>query len=360
MTPDAPTGRAWVVEAYRPGDETAILGLFKSEFGRERSLAHWRWKFLENPHGGPFISLAWHREQRFLVGNQVLMPFPLCVEGRRVLGGHSLDLVVHHDFRKQGVFEHTGRHAIEHLQRAGGAVVVAFPNASSYPGFVRTLGWRRILEPRRRVLRLGVRWKLRRLLRVPFVPDLIDAGFRATAHYGVWRRAQAARAAAPEYEVRHADRLPEDIDTLWDRERQVVDLSLWKDRQYLAWRYEQNPDHEFVFHVLVRGNTLEGLAVSTTRDGVALLCEFMVPSRSAPVGRRLLAETCLHYVDGSTDEVQFLGHDAGFHQEVFEGFSSSLSPGNVFVGRAIADEALTERMAQAGRWTLTYGDGDFV
>ena len=65
--------RAWDVEPYRPGDEAAILDLFRSEFGRERSLEHWRWQFLDNPYGGPFISLAWHRSERFLVGNQVLI-----------------------------------------------------------------------------------------------------------------------------------------------------------------------------------------------------------------------------------------------------------------------------------------------
>lgn len=360
MTPDDPSARAWVVEPYRPGDETAILDLFRREFGRERSLEHWRWKFLENPYGGPFISLAWHRDERFLVGNQVLMPFPLTVAGRPVLGGHSLDLVVHHAFRRQGVFEQTALQAFATLERAGGAVLVAFPNVSSYPGFVRTLHWRRILEPRLWVLRLGVRRKLERKLKASLTAAVADAGFRTLASGPLGRRAAAARAAAPEFEVLHADRLPDGTDALWERERQQVDLSLWKDRAYLAWRYERNPDHRFAFHCLVRGDKLEGLAVSTERDGVALVCELMVPSRSVVAGRRLVVETCLHHARARVDEVHFLGHDAGYFAEAFEGFSSRPAPGNVFVGRALADEALTERMAEVDRWTLTYGDGDFV
>ena len=52
-------------------------------------MQHWRWKFLENPYGGPFISLAWQRETRVLAGNQVLMPVCLNVAGRRVLAGRG-------------------------------------------------------------------------------------------------------------------------------------------------------------------------------------------------------------------------------------------------------------------------------
>ena len=48
-----PPERSWDIEPYRAGDEVAILDLFRREFGRERSEAHWRWKFLENPYGGP-------------------------------------------------------------------------------------------------------------------------------------------------------------------------------------------------------------------------------------------------------------------------------------------------------------------
>jgi len=352
--------RAWDVEPYRPGDEAAILDLFRSEFGRERSLEHWRWQFLENPYGGPFISLAWHRSERFLVGNQVLMPFPLAVAGRRLLAGQSLDLVVHHDFRRQGVFEHTALQAFETLRQAGGAAVVAFPNESSYPGFVRTLKWRRILEPTFWSLRLGVRRKLVRALGAAAPAAMLDAGFRLLAGRKLSRLARAAQAATSGVDVEHSDRLPEDTDSLWDRERKVVDLGLWKDREYLAWRYERNPDHAFHFHRLRRNGTLEGLLVSTEHAGVALLCELLVPSRSIAWGRRLVAEACLHHARARVDEVHFLGHDAGYFGAALEGFASRPAPGNVYVGRALADEALTERMAQSSRWTISYGDGDFV
>lgn len=46
------------IRGYRPGDEVAILDLFRDSFGEDLSLERWRWRYLDNPRGGPRISLA--------------------------------------------------------------------------------------------------------------------------------------------------------------------------------------------------------------------------------------------------------------------------------------------------------------
>lgn len=46
------------VRGYRAGDEVDILRLFAPSFHVERSLEHWRWKYLQNPWGQAMITLA--------------------------------------------------------------------------------------------------------------------------------------------------------------------------------------------------------------------------------------------------------------------------------------------------------------
>ena len=46
------------IRSYRPGDEPAILELFRDSFGSDLSLERWAWKYHHNPRGGPRISLA--------------------------------------------------------------------------------------------------------------------------------------------------------------------------------------------------------------------------------------------------------------------------------------------------------------
>ena len=46
------------IRGYRPGDEEAILDLFRDSFRSDLSLERWAWKYHHNPWGGPRISLA--------------------------------------------------------------------------------------------------------------------------------------------------------------------------------------------------------------------------------------------------------------------------------------------------------------
>jgi hypothetical protein len=160
--------------------------------------------------------------------------------------------------------------------------------------------------------------------------------------------------------VRHLSRLPAGTDDLWAREARVSRLSLWKDQEYLAWRYEQNPDHAFTYHVLERGGHLAGMAVSVLRDGVAMFCEFLLPERDPAAGIRLRDEASLHLAGLGADEIQFLGHDPGYFAEVFRGFSRREATDNVFVGRYLGEGPWREPFVDPATWTLTYGDGDFV
>jgi hypothetical protein len=122
--------RAWDVEPYRPGMKPRSSTCSAASSAASAASSTGGGSSLDNPYGGPFISLAWHRSERFLVGNQVLMPFPLSVAGRRLLAGQSLISSCITTFRRQGVFEHTALQAFETLRQAGGAAVVAFPNES--------------------------------------------------------------------------------------------------------------------------------------------------------------------------------------------------------------------------------------
>ncbi len=64
---------------YKQGDETKILELFHSAFHVERSIKHWRWKYLENPFGGPCIANVWDHDQ--LAAHYAGYSIPFYMEG---------------------------------------------------------------------------------------------------------------------------------------------------------------------------------------------------------------------------------------------------------------------------------------
>jgi len=49
---------SFIIRAYRPGDEEEILDMFNEVFGQNRDIAHWHWKYRDDPYGSYCISLA--------------------------------------------------------------------------------------------------------------------------------------------------------------------------------------------------------------------------------------------------------------------------------------------------------------
>jgi predicted N-acetyltransferase YhbS len=351
--------RSWIVEPYRPGDEHELLSLFNRVFGLNRSLQHWEWQFKRNPYGGPFISLARHRENRMLVGSHVVMPFPLNVKGNMVLGGHTLDLVVHPDYRRQGIFEGTARHCFATCVGAGAKAVVAFPNASSYPGFVRSLGWHRILFPEKFTDRLRIDRELIRMLRWKWLAAPLAEGFRLYARLRSTSRHMSSRRPRG-VELGSSPTVPDAHDRLWEVVRSQEVLSIWKDAAYFRWRYDSNPDHDFTYFWLADRERIQTLVVTVERDGVVTICELLVANRDVGLAQLLVSEVVRESNRRGMHAVSFLGYDVGMYRDVFSWFSQRVAYENVFCGQSLGDSELGQIMAIPQNWTITYGDGDFV
>ena len=352
----------WVLERYRAGDERDMLGLFKLVFGNERSLEHWTWQFKHNPYGGPFATLARRKSDHLLVGQHVVMLYRLNVKGRAVGGCHSLDLAVHPDYRGQRIFDLTAHDCFEWCLSHDIQFVLAFPNVSSYPGFVRTLGWHRILFPNRYVMRVGLGGSLRRAPKGAAVAaPAADLVFRAVRRVQLSaRHAALVRKTAGGVRFCTSAAVPEGHEALWDACRSQEVLSLWKDSQYLRWRYDENPEHEFTYLYLTLDGAVAALAVIVEVDQVATICELLVREHDVRLARLLVSHACLRALERGTDKVRFLGYDAGFFDEAFEGFERNVSFENVFVGRAFRDAELNALASIPSNWTVTFGDADIV
>ena len=351
----------WVLERYQAGDETGLLELFATVFGKSRSLEHWTWQFKRNPYGGPFVSLARRVRGRAVVGGYSVMPVMLNFLGRPVPACQSVDTAVHPEFRGQRIFEKTATDCYEWCAGLGLQAVVGFPNANSYPGFVRSLGWKRIVFPTAHVLRLGLGDVIRKMGAIGWLGAPLDAIYRL----GMWLRL-AGRLASARGRARRGDRFqvatsaPAGYEALWNRWKLQEVLSVWKDSKYFAWRYDENPDHQFSYLYLARDAEIPALAVGVEIDQALILCELIVGDRDVATGRLLVAEICRYALEHDLSAVRFLGHDAGLFADVLEDFERRTSYTNVFGGRTLKPGPIGEELPHADRWTVTFGDGDFV
>lgn len=90
----------FVVRAYRPGDEAAILDLFARSFHQPLAREAWRWRYEDNPAGGKRISVAFENDR--LVAHYAGYPVEMDLEGRRLEANQIGDTMTDPSVRQVG------------------------------------------------------------------------------------------------------------------------------------------------------------------------------------------------------------------------------------------------------------------
>ena len=92
-------------------DSERILSLRRLVFGEmemdKLDPRFWKWEFMDGPDGKAFLYLA--EDEGKLAGHFADIPRRFSVNGEVVLGTLSLDLMVHPDYRRKGIFAEMGR-----------------------------------------------------------------------------------------------------------------------------------------------------------------------------------------------------------------------------------------------------------
>ena len=236
-------GRGYVVRAYRPGDEHAILALWRAVWCDEaglppRSLAHWQWQFASWPDGMQVV-VAESEANGELIAHYCGIPTRISVHGRETLATHNPDSMVHPAHRRG-------------LKREGPFLVTARAYYEAFgerPGIDCNYGF-----PTRAALRIGTAL-LRYLPVTEHMPALhfnlfVDPecrGFCAARESGL----VVARVAEPS----------RDADALWRASAGARDIALVRDHGYLAWRYARSPEPCEICEARDRGGALRGIVV---------------------------------------------------------------------------------------------------
>lgn len=127
------------IRGYAPGDEVAILSLFEASFGRAMREAYWRWRYPDNPAGGPAIELAWDGDR--LAAHYAVSPVMLEADGQPLKAALSMTTMTHPDYRGMGLFPKLAEKLYARLAEEGYGLVFGFPNVQSHRIFARDLGW---------------------------------------------------------------------------------------------------------------------------------------------------------------------------------------------------------------------------
>ena len=320
-----------VVRPYQPGDEHALLALHNRAFDGHapRSLAHWNWRFRDNPVDRIEIVLASDGAGDALAVYAV-MPQRILLDGEPCRAGLQTDLAVDPRLRS-GL--------------ASGRLIVAVGEEfrRRFHGPEVRLEWG-FPEPH-----------LQRVcLRHLGVGVLRDVLFLAR---------ECTPLSAPALEVRASHELPSGVEELWARCAPELGTATVRDARYLDWRYVRHPD---VRHTLLSAHDthgeLRGLAVVRTggpHPAALALMDWLVPLADRDAERALLARAV---AEAARRDLEGL---AAWFPAPWPLFTRLQREHGFFVQGSPYQECYRARDSSLGRrwldahWYQTLGDVDF-
>ena len=330
---------------YTPDRRPALVSLLERVGTTQLTDEEFAWWFDRNPAGEGIVSLAVDGDE--VVGVAAMSFFRVLLDGVETRLAIPVNVATDERYRGQGVFSTLERENEAAAAAAGCPLTVTFPNANSYPIFVRRLGW--IDLPR---LRLWAR-PLR-------VSGVVRYALGRAGEHGGMRPAAAGSRRLRGLEVSPVESFGPDLDELGRRAATAYGSHFVRDADYFNWRYLDSPRDYRCFGAY-RDGRLVGVAVvgHTFKHGVS--AGFLADLVAEPDGvaeTRVLLERAVEEVRGDADALVLLPPPGPARRRALlrAGFAPT-SKKLRFIGKALHDRRRIDASTHA--WHFTLGDFDF-
>jgi SAM-dependent methyltransferase len=252
------------VRPYIEKDEERILEAFNLVFNQNRTLDHWRWKYLDNPEGGPYTTLATHEDN--LVAHYSAYPVSLTIEGQLSKTFHVGDTFTVPD--KRGV----GRGKTSLLSRT----VRLFHKLWCENKIDFFYGFNT-----GRIQKLG-----KKILSYDSITPVYE--FRsALVTRSKYNGKNLLRALSGSTTVIENEAGPW-ADTLFEKVKHDYKILNTRDRKYLTWRYDNHPDFNYHYVLIKKFGKTIGWSVIRQEGDDVLFVDALVSDKYA---RQLLIST---------------------------------------------------------------------
>ncbi len=251
----------WEVRDGNEEDMEGILFLRKLVFGEEErdklDPRFWRWEFIENPHGEALIYIV--EDEDKVVGHFADLPRQFSIHGKTFQGTLSVDLMVHSDYRRKGIFQAMGKYAIGRVKNENGLFLMSYPvRRGTIQGF-KKIGWKEIAKLPVLVYPIRFRNIVDRYLH--FQPLSFFIGGIARFLYGLFYLMKNKNREEEGVEIEEIGQWDEHLDRFWERARTLYPMMGVRDRNYLNWRYFQHPTRNYTIYRGKKNGEMRGYIV---------------------------------------------------------------------------------------------------
>ncbi len=250
----------WVVRDGSEKDLQGILSLRGIVFGEmekdKLDPEFWKWEFQDGIDGGALIYIV--EDKNRIIGHFADIPRRFSVQGEVILGTLSLDLMVHPDYWRKGIFAAMGRYGIERVKQENGLFMTAFPIRSETIVGLKKIGWKKVVKLPTLVYPIRFSGIVNRYLHFLLLSRLIG-GMARVFHFlffGVKRKKREEGV-----EVGKVISLDDLFDRFWQRASSLHPIMGVRSRNYLTWRYLQHPTRNYAIYRAMKAGEMRGYIV---------------------------------------------------------------------------------------------------
>lgn len=349
-----------LIRTYREGDEYAIFHLTNIVYSKtgnlQNWLKYWKWKFIHTSERPTNIWVAEYENK--IVGHIAYIPLRMVYQNKKIIGCQAVDLIIHPDYRRKGIFIAMGRKALDTAGERGITIAFGFGTKEARMGHLK-YGWfdvcslPRLFKPLRLETVLQKRIQNRLLLKIS----------SAVLTPYIKRRFQTKKIPSVQGAmIKKISSFDERFDDFWKKTHLSLGICVVRDSKYLNWRYIKAPHQKYVVFSAERGNEALGFIVVRVREGVFKSGE-IVDILTLPCIKEVANNLILKAINYLEKEkvcgvhCWLLGNESYYNVLRKCGFIP-LRHTQKFIARANSQEVNREFLKRKENWFITMGDSD--
>ena len=315
------------------------------------SRALYRWKYQQKTQGET-VALIATNQQNDVVATSMFMPWTLSLDGETIPACQWSDLFVELEYRGQAIADLTLRDGLERTRHAGAHVCFAFPNVNSVPIHKKNKGYH-LGHIVRAVKPLHVEYLVRRKVTNPFAAKalarVIDLGLKAIS-----KETYVATSSIQQVETCGAE-----FDELWRRYSDASEgiVGTRKDKDYLNWKYLQNPDSCRRLFAKKSDGRVDGCVVLESTNEVGYIIDVMAVSEQ--VLTELIAFSVKVFRREGKQSAAFVSLENNMYSPCLKRFGFVPRPElrhlYLYLGEQVTH---ADHLEQSKNWFITMGDCD--
>ncbi len=347
------------IRLLREEDLRYLPELYRTVFEVDKDERFWRWKYFMNPAGEHMMAVAFDPAEKKVIGQIGTIPVYMAFNGKKVMGAQTCDIVILPEHQKGGPFF---------------KLYELSTNANVERGVKLMFGYSitRTLKISVRMLKFKSVFPIKRLVRVlnpaSFIERKIGLKPLASALGGISAVALKAVYPAPVripsgFRIEEVSSFDKRYDRLMEKVAEKVRIMVYKDSEYLNWRYMKCPSSNYRVFAVVNDSEVAGFTVVGIEDEEirrAYILELLMDPSKEELAETLLNRAVSYCYEAKADIVNSWSVEgsAQWRVKLKNGFSVKETAHNLIVRDYTGEDTGTD-MTDAGLWDISMGDSDY-